>query len=296
MEEIPTKMHQGREVWDQSKLQVDGNFSRRDKHPHYEGVLFGYTKRCKQYWVSAKLIGNMCLSASASIKKNPEARREYKRKKYWENPEKSKAASRSSHQKHKVKRNKISSEYYSKNKESCAATQRKYYEKNKDKILGHAKGYSIANSESIKEKGLIYRENNREILAGRSAKYREGREEKARQYAQQYRKDNTSKTRADAKRWRLSNPAYCAARGAARRTRMKVSNLSEHHRGKIIDIYNVRDELNLCALSAGAIDTFHVDHIMPLKHKKFSGLHAPWNLAIIPARDNMRKGNRVVGY
>ena len=34
-----------------------------------------------------------------------------------------------------------------------------------------------------------------------------------------------------------------------------------------------------------------VDHIWPLTHESFSGLHVPWNLRIIPSPQNSAKGN-----
>lgn len=83
-----------------------------------------------------------------------------------------------------------------------------------------------------------------------------------------------------------------AAREAYRRA-MKVnatpSWLNDEHKKQIELLYVERDRLR----SENGI-IYHVDHILPLVSDIVCGLHVPWNLQVIPADDNLKKGNKVL--
>jgi len=61
--------------------------------------------------------------------------------------------------------------------------------------------------------------------------------------------------------------------------------LNEGHLFEMESVYTYCSALRKIGLD------YHVDHVVPLRGKSISGLHVPWNLQVLPGRENMSKGN-----
>ncbi len=134
-----------------------------------------------------------------------------------------------------------------------------------------------------KEHREVVRASNR--IAG--AKFRDTHREAERERVLRvYYADKTSWA-ARVRRWAVNNSDKRAASEAGRRfAKHKAMPMWANHTA-IADLYEQARRLS--------IDTgiqHHVDHIVPLKNDRVTGLHWEGNLAVIPATDNLSKGNR----
>ena len=115
--------------------------------------------------------------------------------------------------------------------------------------------------------------------------------------ASEYRKNNPEFVKKIEKRQRevsrkhyQDNKADYIAKDAERRARKVKATpkwLSKSDREHIKRIYKVRQKVS----DKTGVE-HHVDHIVPLKGDSICGLHVPWNLAIIPAKMNLSKGDK----
>lgn len=66
-----------------------------------------------------------------------------------------------------------------------------------------------------------------------------------------------------------------------------IKSLTEDDHNQIKLIYEVARWLTIAFE-----ESFHVDHIVPLQGENVCGLHVPWNLQILFARENISKSNK----
>lgn len=102
---------------------------------------------------------------------------------------------------------------------------------------------------------------------------------------------NRQKIREKAAAWKKANPSIFAHHQMLRKARQNQATppwLSESELLRIKCIYQVAAMRN-----RESDDSWQVDHIVPLLGKEVCGLHVPWNLRVIPAEENWKKGNRL---
>lgn len=102
------------------------------------------------------------------------------------------------------------------------------------------------------------------------------------------REDQLEKAKTRRKDNRASRNFYNATRHAIK-LRASPPWLTADHKRQIKSMYKLSEKLTQ---ETGI--RYNVDHIHPLQCKDCCGLHVPWNLTVITARENSRKRNKLI--
>lgn len=129
----------------------------------------------------------------------------------------------------------------------------------------------------------------------RNAAHKDGYNNQCKTCVKDYKKTNQNKVSSYQKKYnriyQIKNKGKINALISKRRAiKLKATPmwLTEEHFKEIERFYVQAQDLKLLT----GLE-YHVDHIVPLQGKNVCGLHVPWNLQVIPAKENMRKSNRL---
>ncbi len=113
------------------------------------------------------------------------------------------------------------------------------------------------------------------------------------EYEKKYRDKNKTKKAQYIKQWKINNSGTVTSWAAKRRANKLNATPSWLTEEQLRDIKLFYAKSTQLQQVTGI--KHHVDHIIPLQGKNVSGLHVPWNLQILTATENLKKGNRPQG-
>jgi hypothetical protein len=146
--------------------------------------------------------------------------------------------------------------------------------KNKEDRDAYIKEYRIKNKVKMAEWQKKYREENKErLIMYEKERYVRRKEVKA----------------IYIKKWSAENKGKVNAISARRRAAKLNATPAWADKEAIDRMYIVSN-----FLTNKLDEPHHVDHVIPLQGKNICGLHVEYNLDVIPAVDNLSKGNKIV--
>jgi hypothetical protein len=134
------------------------------------------------------------------------------------------------------------------------------------------KDWLAKNAEKHRATGAAYRARNKDLVAAKKRAHYEA---------------NRDKVIAKVQQWVKENPGKAAANSKAHKVRKQKACPAWADKKAIAAVY---EEAARRSREEG--QAFQVDHIVPLQGKRVSGLHVRHNLRVIPALENIKKGNR----
>lgn len=224
-----------------------------------EGVNARYCTCCKELKhfndFSKMKGGKYGLAANCKLCNNAKCRA-----RYAEDPEKKQAQNKAWLELHKEEASEYQKQWRKENEVRLKERSKRYYAENAEAERARLNKWKLENFERYKQAAAEYYQANKEDINARISK---NRKENSHIYAE-----------------------HCR-RYFAKRKLGTSSKLTEKDLRDIKDFYALAK-----ALTKATDEKWQVDHIVPLKHDLVCGLHVPWNLQVITAKENIIKSNK----
>lgn len=124
-----------------------------------------------------------------------------------------------------------------------------------------------------------------------STKYREENTEKVKNKHIRYSEENPEKLKKAKNKYKKNNIGKVNANTAKRRSQKLQATPPWLTKAQLLEIQQYYIDAVKLTKETGI--PHHVDHIIPLQGESVRGLHVPWNLQILTAKENISKGNRI---
>lgn len=156
--------------------------------------------------------------------------------------------------------------------------------------LERVKKYQLQNPAVIKQRAAEYNQCNKELLSANHKSWRALNAEHDAERKVRYRTANLAQVKAAYKLYYEAN----YPRMLAKRNRQHADKLKRTPSWLTCDDHwMIEQAYELAGLRTKMFGfPWHVDHVIPLRGKKVSGLHVPTNLQVVAWADNLKKTNK----
>jgi hypothetical protein len=180
--------------------------------------------------------------------------------------------------------------------------RRAYYIKHKEHIKAKSRAWAAENKERKAVVDKSYRAKNQERCAANARAWVAANPEKRAEIWRRYRAEKLDKARESEAAYRARNREVCNERIREWKARNPHKITHYFHKRRAAELSATPAWADLDAIEAIYAESqrmqaetgvpHHVDHIVPLISKYVCGLHCEANLRVLPAIDNVKKGNR----